>query len=226
MTKNTRRTQRGEPSLSRARIVETAIALLDATGEAGLTFRALADALATGAGAIYFHVTDKGDLLQAACDVIVAQAMAASTAAGTPQQRLRGIGLALFDALDAHPWAGAELARMPGTLPTVRIIDGIGRQVQALAVPDELLWRATSSLFSYIVGTAVQNAANAQIGRARGLDRQVFLDRLAAEWAQLDSEKFPFVRAMAGSFRLHDDRADFLAGIDLILDGMDAQRLH
>ena len=226
MTKNTRRTQRGEPSLSRERIIAAAIALLDTAGESGLTFRALADALATGAGAIYFHVADKGDLLNAACDAIVAQAMTASQADAAPQERVRAIGLGLFDALDAHPWAGAELARAPGSMPIVRILEAIGRQVRALDVPDALLWRATSSLFSYIVGVAGQNAANARIGRERGLDRTVFLDQLATQWEQLDASAYPFMRSASAQLRVHDDRVDFLTGIDLILDGIAVQRLR
>jgi AcrR family transcriptional regulator len=226
MTKNTRRTQRGEPSLSRERIIAAAIALLDTAGESGLTFRALADALATGAGAIYFHVADKGDLLNAACDAIVAQAMTASQADAAPQERVRAIGLGLFDALDAHPWAGAELARAPGSMPIVRILEAIGRQVRALDVPDALLWRATSSLFSYIVGVAGQNAANARIGRERGLDRTVFLDQLATQWEQLDASAYPFMRSAGAQLRVHDDRVDFLTGIDLILDGIAVQRLR
>jgi len=226
MTKNTRRTQRGEPSLSRERIIAAAIDLLDSAGESGLTFRALADALATGAGAIYFHVADKGDLLNAACDAIVAQAMTASRADAAPQDRVRAIGLGLFDALDAHPWAGAELARAPGTMPIVRILEAIGQQVRALDVPDALLWRATSSLFSYIVGVAGQNAANARIGRERGLDREVFLDQLASQWEQLDAAAYPFMRSAGAQLRVHDDRVDFLTGIDLLLDGIAAQRLR
>ncbi len=224
MTKNTRRTQRGETALTRERIIDAAIDLLDASGESGLTFRALAAMLATGAGAIYFHVADKGDLLNAACDSIVAQAIAASADGATPQDTLRAIGLGLFDAIDAHPWVGAELARAPGTMPTLRILEGIGRQVQALAVPDALLWRATSSLFSYMVGVAGQNAANARIGQARGVDRADFLDGLATAWMRLDATAYPFMRSVAGQFREHDDRVDFLAGVDLILDGIAVQR--
>lgn len=223
MTKNTRRTQRGEPSLTRARIVAAAIALLDSSGAAGLTFRALADALATGAGALYFHIANKDELMHAACDAIVAPAMATASVGATPQERLRAIGLGIFDAFDAHPWAGAVLADAPGTMPAVRILEGIGQQVQALGLPDAALWRGTSALFSYIVGVAGQNAANAQLGQARGLDRSTFLADMAAGWSQLDAAAFPFTRSMAAQLTSHDDRDDFLAGIDLILDGIAAQ---
>ncbi|WP_414940446.1 hypothetical protein [Amycolatopsis sp. cmx-11-51] len=40
-------------ALSRERIVEAAIALLDADGESGLTFKTLTERLTTGSGAIY-----------------------------------------------------------------------------------------------------------------------------------------------------------------------------
>ena len=33
-----------------------------------------------------------------------------------------------------------------------------------------------------------------------------------------------FTRSMAGQLREHDDRADFVAGLDLILDGIAARR--
>lgn len=224
MIQNTRRTQRGEPALSRERIISAAVDLLDTSGESGLTFRALAAQLATGAGAIYFHISDKGDLLGAACDSIVVQALAAADTQAAPQDRLRAIGLALFDAIDAHPWVGAALSDAPGTMPTVRILESVGQQVQALGVPDDALWAATSALLSYILGVAGQNAANARLGQARNIVREDFLHQLADRWAQLDPADFPFTCAVAAQLPLHDDRADFRAGIDLILAGITARR--
>ncbi len=62
-------------ALTRDTIIDAAIALLDTAGEGGLTFRALATRLSTGAGAIYWHVADKDDLFTAASDAIVTRAM-------------------------------------------------------------------------------------------------------------------------------------------------------
>lgn len=224
MTKNTRRTQRGEPALTRERIIDTAIAILDSEGESGLTFRALAAALDTGAGAIYFHVANKNELVNAACDSVVALAMVAAVSVAAPQQRLRAIGLSLFDAIDAHPWIGAELARAPGTLPALRILEGIGQQVLALEVARHAQWSTTTTLYSYIIGTAGQNAANARRGQELALDRLAFLDAMAAKWRQLDAEVYPFAHSAAEQLREHDDRIDFVAGIDLILDGISVRR--
>ncbi|MGO4431012.1 TetR family transcriptional regulator, partial [Streptomyces sp. MCAF7] len=75
MATRTRRSQRRTDALSRERIVEAAVELLDTAGEGGLTFRALTERLATGPGAIYWHVANKGELLDAATDAVVATAL-------------------------------------------------------------------------------------------------------------------------------------------------------
>ena len=80
MVKNARSIQRREESLSRDRIIEASIELLDSSGEGGLTFRILSERLATGPGAIYWHIANKSDLLTAACDAVVARTMEAREA--------------------------------------------------------------------------------------------------------------------------------------------------
>jgi AcrR family transcriptional regulator len=223
MVKNTRRTQRGETSLSRESIVETAIALLDRHGESGLTFRALSEVLATGAGAIYWHVASKSELLNAACDAIVARALAQAAAGTAPRTAIRALALGMFEAIEAHPWVGAELTRSPWKLPMVRVLEAIGREVRALGVAEGTQWLASSSLLNIILGVAGQNAANAQFAREQGLERSGFLDSVGSTWSALDADAYPFVRSMVAQMRAHDDRADFLAGIDLILDGITAR---
>jgi hypothetical protein len=47
---------------------------------------------------------------------------------------------------------------------------------------------------------------------------------VATRWSQLDPHEYPFTRSIAGQLRGHDDRVDFLAGIDLILRGIDSTR--
>jgi len=101
LAKKARGIQRREESLSPDRIIEASIELLDGSGERGLTFRALSERLATGPGAIYWHISSKGELLTAACDAIVADAMNAPVVGSTPKAIIRAVALALFDAIDA-----------------------------------------------------------------------------------------------------------------------------
>jgi len=148
------------------------------SGEAGLTFRALSERLATSPGALYWHIADKSDLLNAACDAIVARATEAPVAATTPQATIRAIALGLFDAIDAHPWVGSTLTRVAGGATMVRIVERVAE----------------------------------------------FLEDMATTWSRLDKSDYPFARSVATQMRAHDDRADFLAGVELILRGIAAPR--
>ena len=217
MVKKARSSQRREESLSRGRIIEAATAILDSGGESGLTFRTLSERLATGPGAIYWHIPNKSELLTAACDAIVARALNAPLPGATPEATIRALALGMFDAIDAHPWVGSALTGAPGQLPLVRILERIGQQVRALGVPEEEQWATVGALLNYILGVAGQNAANGQFARTRGVDRSEFLEAVATAWSQLDPDQFPFTRSIAAQLRAHDDRTDFLAGIDLIL---------
>lgn len=97
------------------------------------------------------------------------------------------------------------------------------RRLQALGVPQDAQFDAASALVSYILGVAGQNAANARL-HAREADRSAFLATVAARWAQLDPAEYPFVRQVARQLPEHDDREQFLAGIDLFLAGIGTVR--
>ena len=224
MVKKARSGRRREESLSRDRIIDASIELLDSSGEDGLTFRTLSERLATGPGAIYWHIANKSDLLTAACDAIVARTMETRVVGRSPKAAIRSLALGMFDAIDAHPWIGSALTQAPGQLPIVRIFEPIGQQLRALGVPDEEQWTTVSALLSYILGVGGQNAANGQFARTRGIDRSDFLEAVATVWLKLDPHEYPFARSVAGHLRTHDDRMDFLAGIDLILRGIDSPR--
>ncbi|MGW5651563.1 TetR/AcrR family transcriptional regulator C-terminal domain-containing protein [Streptomyces humi] len=265
MATRTRRTPRRTEALSRERIVEAAVELLDSAGENGLTFRALTERLATGPGAIYWHVANKGELLGAATDAVVAAAVAGAGAAAeagagavaaapgkdtaaepgedaaaaecgagtsvgdaSPQDRIRSVALGLFDAIEDHPWLATQLAtqlsRSPWGPVTPRIFESVGRQVRALGVPEDGWFTATSALVHYVLGAAGQNAVNAAHGSGLGpgVDRAAFLDAVSTAWERLDPGDYPFTRAVAAQAREHDDREQFLAGIDLVLTGITA----
>lgn len=226
MAKKAHSSKRRDDSLSRDRIIEASIALLDESGESGLTFRALSERLSTGSGAIYWHIESKNELLTAAADAIIAPSTNAPLADAGPEAAIRALALGVFHSIDAHPWVGSALSRAPGRPPMVRILERLGQQLRALGIPAEQQWDAASALVSYILGVAGQNAANGQFARTNKLDRSEFLDAVAAEWSKLDPDDFPFTRSLAGRLRTHDDRADFLAGIDLILKGICARKQH
>ncbi|MEU6171812.1 TetR family transcriptional regulator [Streptantibioticus parmotrematis] len=230
MAARTRRPDRRQEPLTRERIVDAAVELLDTVGEDGLTFRALAERLATGPGAIYWHVAGKSELLSAATEAVVTAAVADEPTgpATSPRDGVRAVALGLFGATERHPWLApqlaAQLSRSPWGAVAPRIFESIGRQVQALGVPRDSWFTASSALMHYILGAAGQNAANTASADTFGpcVDRARFLDEVSTAWESLDPDEYPFTRAAAGQLRGHDDREQFLAGIDLVLAGISA----
>jgi len=222
MATKTQRTAR-RAALSKERIVEAAIDILDADGENALTFRALAARLATGSGAIYWHVANKSDLLAATTDDIIAGVITDVGGDAEPREAIRAIAIGLFETIDAHPWVGAQLAREPLRTAMLQIFERVGELIQVLGVPEGAQFDAASALVTYILGAAGQNAANARL-LPRETDRSAFLATVAAQWTQLDAAQYPFVRQMATRLAEHDDGEQFLAGIDLILAGVGTVR--
>ena len=223
MATKTQRTERRADALSKERIVEAAIEILDAGGESALTFRALAARLATGSGAIYWHVANKDDLLTATTSNVIAHVMTVVVTGADPREAIRTVALGVFDAIDAHPWVGTQLSREPWQSAVMEIFEGIGGQLLALGVPERAQFDCASALVNYILGLAGQYAAAARL-LARDADRSAFLATVAARWAQLDPAEHPFVHRVATQLPEHDDREQFLAGIDLILAGIGAIR--
>ncbi len=97
------RMPRRTDALSRDRILRTAVELLDAGGEGALTFPAPAVQLATGAGAIYWHVANQEELLAAATGDVITKVLARLPDQGEQRTQIRALALGLFDAIDAHP---------------------------------------------------------------------------------------------------------------------------
>lgn len=221
-----RRPERRNQVLSRERIIETAIELLDAGGEGAMTTRALTERLSTGSGAIYYRVGSREDLLDAATEVLVTAALAARPVQESvaPGDEIRAVALALFDAIAEHAWLATRLTqqvvRKPFGPVTAGIFERIGRQVAALGVPRASWFDAASTLVHYILGAVSQNVRMEGDAPDGSPDRDAFLDATAAAWQELDAEKYPFMHAVVGQMHAHDDREQFLTGIAVILDGL------
>lgn len=210
--------------LSRELIVQTTIEMLDGGGEKALTLRALTVRLSTGYGAIYHHVADKGDLLATAADEVIRSVMTGAVADADPRTALRVLALGLFDAIDAHPWIGAEFSRQPWRPALLDFYESVGRLLDALGVPETARFDAAGALVNYVLGVAAQNAANARLRAGSDTDREAFMENVATQWAQIDPDRYPFVHAAATQMGEHDDREQFLVGVDIFLAGISTLR--
>ncbi|GLZ55767.1 TetR/AcrR family transcriptional regulator C-terminal domain-containing protein [Actinomycetospora sp. NBRC 106378] len=75
---------------------------------------------------------------------------------------------------------------------------------------------------NYVLGVAGQNAADARLLAERQEGQETFLAMVATEWERLDPARYPRLNRAASALAEPDDRAQFLAGVDLILTGVAA----
>ena len=171
-------------------MIDAAVTLLDESGEASLTFKALTTRLATGNGAIYHHVANKADLMASAAERIVTTVLDELKAPLELTTTVRTASVELFDAVDAHPWLGTQLAREPRQPAMLEIFEAFGSRLQALDLSDEVLFNCTFTLVSYVLSAAAQNAANGRMS-AGDVDRTGSLQATASQWSGLDSKRIP-----------------------------------
>ncbi|SER92485.1 Tetracyclin repressor, C-terminal all-alpha domain [Propionibacterium cyclohexanicum] len=209
-------------SLTRDAVVAAAIAILDEAGSPGLTFRTLAERLHSGSGAIHWHVANRQELLDLACDAVLAESDIPA-GAGDELDAIRDLALSLFDTLDRHPWIGAHLPHSPGLSSRLRALDRIGGLLRSFGVPADRQFYVATAIFTYVLGVAAQMSRNAQIA-AQGKTQDEWLTEQSQRWAQLDPDAYPFLRTAAPDLREHDDREQFATGLDLLLTGIRSGR--
>lgn len=93
-----------------------ACAILDLEGVDALTLRRLANDLGVGVTSMYWHVDDKGELLdlcfRATFEPVVSEVLARAVDPADWSTGLRAMLAGLFDVMEDHPWL-AELAAAP-----------------------------------------------------------------------------------------------------------------
>ncbi|MCT2589094.1 TetR/AcrR family transcriptional regulator C-terminal domain-containing protein [Streptomyces sp. N2-109] len=211
-----RRTSRsGEPPLTRERIVEAAVALLDEEGIERLTMRRLAERLAIVAPSLYWHVETKDDVIDLAVDAIFGEV---PPVAGEPSH-WREDACAVLSvwraALLRHPWAAAVPARRRPTIGPHFLagMEALQATLVRAGFTGKGLSAATWALYNHVMGSAASETALHITPEER---------RLGQEQLQGNRDRYP---TLAARGYLYDDDWDgsFATGLDYLLDGLQAQ---
>src|SRR5918993_5102038 len=146
------------PRLSRDRIVDTALDLIDRSGLQGLTMRALAHELQVDPMAVYRHVRDKNELLGAMCDRLLVALDPIDLDDGWEPQ-LCHLAEQIRERFAARPALLPALAAAPVT-PTSLLIaaDTVALLIRAGASAKDAA-AGVNAVFSYVLGYAVVEAA-------------------------------------------------------------------
>jgi AcrR family transcriptional regulator len=142
----------GEP-LTRQRVLEAALHLIDREGLEGFSMRKLGAMLGVEAMSLYNHVESKRALFDGVIELLIVQAPSPELLDGTPREELWAFAHAFRDVLRAHPRVLPLVATSPLRTPaTLAILDRLLATLHRAQITGVQAIYALQCLVGFIVG--------------------------------------------------------------------------
>ncbi|HEX3424852.1 MAG TPA: TetR/AcrR family transcriptional regulator [Acidimicrobiales bacterium] len=210
------------PALTRQRIVETALQLVERHGLDGLTMRRVAAALQVTPMSLYNHVADKAELVDLMVDYVIEDVVARSAQdEGDWEARIRGLCRRNYEVWKAHPGIvriyaeGVSLG--PNGLANLEHAVEILRQA---GFSDDDAGSAVTLLYRWSMASLVVSRAQPTAADQPPLPQTATKEeRMAAYFSALPREEIPNIEASA--MTLSATSFDF--GLDVIIAGLKAR---
>lgn len=203
--------------LTRDRVLRGALAVADAGGAGSLTIRSLADHLGAKPMALYYHVANKGEILDGILDLVFSEIELPSVG-GEWRAEMAKRAHSARRVLKRHSWAIVIL--QSGTAPgpaTLRHHDAIIGALRGAGFSVRMTAHAYALLDSYIYGFALSEAALP----INGPDTVAEVAEAMMQQHPLDG--YPHLAEFSAEHIMRPDYdfgSEFQFGLDLILDGL------
>jgi AcrR family transcriptional regulator len=207
--------------LNRDRVLRAAVALTDQQGMSSLSMRKLGETLGVEAMSLYNHIANKSDLLDGMIDIVFGE-IDLPSGDGDWRADMRRRAVSARQVLRRHPWAiGLMESRTSPGPATLRHHDEVLGCLRTAGFSLELTAHAYSLLDSYIYGFALQEA-----GLPFGTGEEA-ADVARDIFGQFEAGQYPYLTEMAVAHVVrpgYEYADEFEAGLDLILDALQAAR--
>ena len=200
--------------LSRRRILEAAIALVDREGLEALSMRRLGAELGYEAMSIYNHVPNKAALYDGMVEVLL-EGLEVPPASRGWEARIRGAYRSFRRLALEHPNVfPLFVARPPATPDGPWLVEEFLQTLRDAGFDAETALRAFRTLSGYAFGYAM--------AEIRGFALEPNGTRSGA--GTLSPERFPRITELAGSLESVDRDAEFEFGLDVFFEGLKRQK--
>jgi AcrR family transcriptional regulator len=216
-------------------IVEAALRLADAEGLDAVSMARLADELGFTTMSLYRYVTGKEELLQLMWNASAQGAEDLALAGDDWRSRLRYWALMQREMIDRHPWITQMPMAMPPLAPnSLRFVERGLEALDGTALADADKLRIIGLLSSYTLSEArmaYDAAREAEQEQATAADSgepappwnfEALLRELVDELTYPRLHKIAWSAEIGDSRSGFDERAEFLFGVEAILDGVQA----
>ena len=208
------------PTLDPEAIVDAALRLARQPDPTAMSFRALGRELGTDPTAVYRHFRDRNELVEAALDRLMLDAVAAVPDDAPWRDRLRAVATGYLDAVVAHPVVGVEAGHRttggPGELALLEVL--LAALTEAGLSPEQVA-RYYPLLAGYAASMAASQAAHRlQDDRVQEASERAWV----ATQALLDAERYPTAVVLRDQVSRLRDADVFRSGFELLLDAVAA----
>ena len=221
MARRTGRPRAGEETLTRERIVSTALSLVDEGGMEALSMRRLAKGLGVDPMAIYHHLPNKRALLSAVVGEVFSEIRVPEPEEGGDlrdwRERVRAWARAFREVSRAHPKLVPHLASYPEAAAeaTLESTEELYAAFEAAGMPPREIVGAVGVVVDYLNGFALAEASGAVGEPDEQREMVAMLDAMPR--GELPAMRRTF-EALAGEGLA----TDFEFGLEVVLAGLEA----
>ena len=208
-------------TLTRERVVAEALTVIAAHGVDALSMRGLATRLEVVPAALYRHVRNKEQLYDLVLDGVLAEVDLRLDHSLAWTEQIQTLAHRLQTVLENHPGIAALLkTRDPLGPHSLALAEAFLAPLHAGGLPPRETGLAFSLLYDYTLGFALSSPTSTNEQRVRDAATR---SRLHAFLRSLPADRFPTLVALGEHVWLDNRDERFTAGLDTLIDGLQAE---
>ncbi|QSQ17408.1 TetR/AcrR family transcriptional regulator C-terminal domain-containing protein [Myxococcus landrumensis] len=208
---------KGGTGLTREKVLDAALALVDQEGVDALSMRGLAAVMGVDAMSLYNHVDNKDAVLDGLAERLLAS-IERPVLTGDWRRDLRALALSFRQVALRHPGiAPLVLTRQLGSLQAMAVSEAALATLDAAGVPPKEAVHVLRFILAFLIGALVREVSSGPT--FSGLD----LDGLAERHTALKTSGLRHVARAARHLAACDHAAEFEFGVDMMVAALEAR---
>ena len=214
---------RAEPRLplTRDAIIEAALHVLDRDGLDGLSMRRVAEELGTGAASLYWHVRNKGELLQLLTERLAGEIELPRPDPSRWQEQLKDLGRQMRAGAHRHrDGARITLGRVPSGPTIARFTEWLFELLTPVGIPDRVIAYLGDMAALYVGAYAFEESLGLASPTGEDMPPEQIVAMFRDYLLSLPADRFPHIHRAIGDLFDGDPDERFEFGIDVIVRGI------
>ncbi len=208
-------------ALTRERIVDAALSIVDAGGLDAVSMRSVAEALGTGPASLYAHVSGKDELLSLMIERLAGEMELPEPDPERWQDQIKQIVREMhYKLLEHRDLARAGLGNIPVSEGALQVSERMIEVLELGGLPRQVIAYAVDLLPLYAVSTAFEQSLFAE--RTATEDGARYLEEVDEYFASLPPDRFPQMTSLAKELAVGTEGERFEFGLDVLVAGLAA----